>query len=70
MPGLTVAYVVSEGEGMIVPKRDLDRDYLRQFIEPGSRCYLCGPEPMMTAVQGVLESLGVAKDDLVADNWT
>ncbi len=70
MPGLTVAYVVTEGEGKTVPKRALDRDYLRQFIEPGTLCYLCGPPPMMDAVQSELDALGVDPGDVVADDWS
>ena len=69
MPGLTVAYVVTDGPGKTVPKRKLDRDYLRQFIEPGSLCYLCGPPPMMSAVQTELDALGMDPGDLVADDW-
>lgn len=70
MPGLTVAYVVTEGPGKTVPKRELNRDYLRQFIEPGTLCYLCGPPPMMDAVQSELDALGVDPGDLVADDWS
>jgi ferredoxin-NADP reductase len=70
MPGLTVAYVVTEEPGETVPKRTLDRDYLRQFIEPGTRCYLCGPPPMMDAVQSELAALGVKPGDLIADDWS
>ncbi len=70
MPGLTVAYVVSEGEGETVPKRELNRDYLGQFIAPGTLCYLCGPPPMMRAVQGELDALGVDADHLIFDDWS
>lgn len=72
MPGLTVAYVVSEGEGEggSVPRRDLDRDYLHQFIAPEALVYLCGPPPMMTAVQTELEALGVDRGHLIADDWS
>jgi ferredoxin-NADP reductase len=70
MPGLTVAYVVSEGEGETVPKRELNRDYLRQFIAPGPLCYLCGPPPMMRSVQGELDALGVDADHLIFDDWS
>ncbi|PVA09185.1 flavodoxin reductase [Pelagivirga sediminicola] len=69
MPGLTVAFVVSDGPGDTVPKRKLDRDYLRQFIEPGTLCYLCGPPPMMD-VQAELDALGVDPGDVVADDWS
>jgi len=70
MPGLTVAFSVTEGKGGTVPHQKLNRDYLRQFIEPGSLCYLCGPPPMMDAVQAELDALGVDPGDLVADDWT
>ncbi|MFX0541219.1 FAD-binding oxidoreductase [Roseovarius sp. S4756] len=70
MPGLTVAYTVTEEKGETVPNRKLNRDYLRQFIEPGSLCYLCGPPPMMDAVQSELDALGVDPKDLVADDWS
>lgn len=70
MPDLTVAYVVSEGNGGTVPQHELSRDYLRQFIEPGTLCYLCGPPPMMDAVQAELDALGVDPGDLVADDWS
>ncbi|WP_281967450.1 FAD-binding oxidoreductase [Roseovarius nanhaiticus] len=70
MPGLTVAYTVTEEKGETVPQRHLNRDYLRQFIEPGMLCYLCGPPPMMDAVQAELDALGVDPGDLVADDWT
>ncbi|MFX0544157.1 FAD-binding oxidoreductase [Roseovarius sp. S1116L3] len=70
MPGLTVAYTVTQEKGETVPNRELNRDYLRQFIEPGSLCYLCGPPPMMDAVQSELDALGVDPGDLVADDWS
>ncbi len=70
MPGLTVAYTVTDEKGETVPRRELNRDYLRQFIEPGSLCYLCGPPPMMDAVQGELDALGIDPSDLVADDWS
>lgn len=58
MDGLKTAFVVDEA-GASVPQQRLDQDYLRQFVEPGSRCYLCGPPPMMDAVREALTDLGV-----------
>ncbi len=69
MPGLTVAYVASKDGGDGVPKQELSRDFLRQFIAPDTRCYLCGPPPMMSAVKKTLEELGVTGDNLIADDW-
>jgi ferredoxin len=59
MPGLTVAYTVTDEKGETVPQRHLNRDYLRQFIEPGTLCYLCGPPPMMRVITDGLEEWGV-----------
>ncbi len=58
MEGLTTAFVVDE-PGASVPQQRLDRDYLRQFVSADSRCYLCGPPPMMDAVRSALNDLGV-----------
>lgn len=70
MPGLTVAFTVTGEEGKTVPRRRLDRDYLRQFIEPGTLVYLCGPPPMMKAVQSELDALGIDPGDVIYDDWS
>lgn len=67
MPGLTCAFVVDEPGGR-VPQQRLTRDYLRQFVEPGTRCYLCGPPPMMDAVRAALHDLGVADEDIIEED--
>ncbi len=58
MKGLKAVFVVDEA-GAGVPQQRLDRDYLRQFVDADSRCYLCGPPPMMDAVRTALHDLGV-----------
>ncbi|QYX55923.1 flavodoxin reductase [Roseovarius sp. SCSIO 43702] len=67
MEGLTCAFVVDEPGGD-VPQQRLTRDYLRQFVEPESRCYLCGPPPMMDAVREALHEIGVKDDRLIEED--
>ena len=66
MKGLRTVFVVDE-PGASVPQQRLDRDYLRQHVGPDSRCYLCGPPPMMAAVREALHDLGVKDDHIVEE---
>ncbi|TNF18264.1 MAG: flavodoxin reductase [Rhodobacteraceae bacterium] len=68
MKGLTTAFVVDEA-GAGVPQQRLDKPYLRQFVEPDSRCYLCGPPPMMDAVRKALQDLGLKDDRIVEEKF-
>jgi len=67
MDGLTTAFVV-DSPGADVPQQRLTRDYLRQFVEPETRCYLCGPPPMMEAVRTALQDIGVGSDQIVEED--
>lgn len=66
MKGLTTAFVVDE-PGASVPQQRLTQDYLKQFVAVDSRCYLCGPPPMMAAVRTALHDLGVKDDQIVEE---
>ncbi len=68
MEGLKTAFVVDEA-GASVPQQRLDRDYLRQFIEPDSHYYLCGPPPMMDAVRNALHDLGVKDTQIIEEKF-
>lgn len=68
MEGLATAFVVDE-PGASVPRQRLDRDYLRRFVKADSRCYLCGPPPMMRAVSEALHDLGVADAQIVKEEF-
>lgn len=68
MNGLTCAFVVDEA-GADVPQQRLTRDYLRQFVNADSRCYLCGPPPMMDAVRAALHEIGVSDDRIVEEDF-
>lgn len=67
MKGLKTAFVVDEA-GASVPQQRLDRDYLSRFVTPDSRCYLCGPPPMMKAVRSALHELGVKDTRIVEED--
>ncbi|WP_415183374.1 FAD-binding oxidoreductase [Phaeovulum sp.] len=68
MKGLTTAFVVDEA-GASVPQQRVDADYLRQFVGPDSRCYLCGPPPMMKAVRAALHDLGVTDGQIIEEKF-
>lgn len=68
MKGLNTAFVVDEAGGS-VPQQRIDRDYLSQFVGPESLCYLCGPPPMMKAVNTALKDLGVKDENIIQENW-
>ncbi|WP_324753334.1 FAD-binding oxidoreductase [Roseovarius sp. Pro17] len=68
MEGLKTAFVVDEA-GASVPQQRIDRDYLRQFVEPDSHYYLCGPPPMMGAVREALHDLGVEDTQIIEEKF-
>ncbi|MBI6629434.1 FAD-binding oxidoreductase [Pontibaca salina] len=68
MRGLNTAFVVDEA-GASVPQQRLERDYLSQFAGANSRCYLCGPPPMMKAVRQALDDLGVKDENIIQEKW-
>lgn len=66
MNGLKTAFVVDEA-GASVPQQKLDQEYLSRFVRSDSRCYLCGPPPMMKAVRGILQDLGVTDEKIIEE---
>ncbi|WP_340109684.1 FAD-binding oxidoreductase [Pikeienuella sp. HZG-20] len=66
MTGLKTVFVVDEA-GASVPQQRLDREFLAKFVDADSRCYLCGPPPMMTAVRKALNELGVKGEKLIEE---
>ncbi len=68
MKGLTTAFVVDEPNSSL-PQQRLDRDYLSQFVQTDSRCYLCGPPPMMDAVRAALHDLGVEDTQIIQEEF-
>lgn len=46
----------------------IDAELLSRYVDPGKdMVYLCGPEPMMEAVEKALQSIGFPKDKLVQE---
>lgn len=68
MNGLQTVFVVDEANAN-VPQQRLDREYLSQFVEPDSLCYLCGPPPMMKAVRAAIRELGVKDSRIVEEKF-
>ncbi|WP_323764112.1 FAD-binding oxidoreductase [Marinovum sp.] len=68
MEGLQTVFVVDESDGS-VPEQRVDRDFLSGFVGTDSRCYLCGPPPMMKAVRAALQELGVKDDRIIEEKF-
>lgn len=68
MTGLNTVFVVDEA-GASVPQQRLDRDFLGRFVGAESRCYLCGPPPMMKAVRTALHDLGVPATRIIEEKF-
>ena len=61
LPGLRVHHVLTREEGWAGPKGRLDKDLLERLlggVDRGCHVFLCGPPPMMAAVERALKSLG------------
>ncbi|MFZ5962021.1 FAD-binding oxidoreductase [Thalassococcus sp. BH17M4-6] len=70
MSGLKTVFLVEDGGGQGVQTGRIDKDVLGAHVTPGQgKCYICGPDPMIEAVQEDLEGLGVTKDDIVTEEF-
>ncbi|MAW88530.1 MAG: flavodoxin reductase [Phyllobacteriaceae bacterium] len=69
MPGLKVVHVLSEESKSGMHHGMVDADLLNEITggNLNQEFYLCGPPPMMEAVKGHLEELGVSPDAVSLD---
>ncbi|PHP68949.1 flavodoxin reductase [Zhengella mangrovi] len=69
MPGLEVVHVLSEERRSGMHHGMVDAELLREVTggEFGQEFYLCGPPPMMEAVQDALDTVGVKPDSVSLD---
>ena len=65
MDGLKIDHVLSDEDTAGSHHGMIDADMIKEFVpDLDRRFYLCGPPPMMEAVQEVLEELGVKPDSV------
>ena len=65
MDGLKIDHVLSDEDTAGSHHGMIDADMIKEFVpDLDRRFYLCGPPPMMEAVQEVLEELGVKADSV------
>ena len=73
MKGLSCVFLVDGDEAdpdAPVQKGRIDKSLLSQHVTPGKgKCYICGPEPMIEAVEDALKELGVAEGDIVTEEF-
>ncbi|TVR42576.1 MAG: flavodoxin reductase [Bacteroidia bacterium] len=66
----SVVHILSEEETDEYEYGLITEDFLKDFIDGDDQYfYLCGPPPMMDAVESQLSDLGVAKDKMVKEAW-
>ena len=60
--------ILSEGRTESYPSGFITEDFLSKFFDEYTQYfYLCGPPPMMKAVEGHMEKLGIAKEKIVKE---
>lgn len=68
MPGLECIFTVTEENGSNVPRQDITADFLEANVPDwGAQVYICGPPPMIEAVEKAVKSLGVADEHIVTE---
>ena len=68
MPGLECIFTVTDENGATVPRQDITADFLKANVPDwGGHVYICGPPPMIEAVQKAVKSLGVSDEHIVTE---
>ena len=71
MPSLKVVHVISRQQGFPGEKGVLDKEMLRRYVgnNPSGRFFICGPPPMMRAVERSLSDLGVSGKRILSERF-
>ncbi len=65
-----VVHILSEEKTDEYAHGFITREFLEQHInDKGQYFYICGPEPMMEAVEKHLDKLGIPKENRVKESW-
>ena len=68
MPGLECIFTVTEENGSTVPRQEITADFLKANVPDwGVQVYICGPPPMIEAVEKAVKSLGVIDEHIVTE---
>ncbi len=69
MKGLETIFTVTDQSDADVKTQKIDRAFLAEHINPAEGVYyICGPEPMIDDVAGILSDLGVDDDRIVTED--
>ncbi|MBW4982931.1 flavodoxin reductase [Mameliella sp. CS4] len=70
MPGLRCHWTVTEEKGSPLARGLIDAEMLKGFVDPDKDiCYVCGPDPMVEAMPGELQKLGVPEKQIVTEDF-
>jgi len=64
--GKNAIFIVTDGDGSRYPKSYIDETFLEAHVDNFKKhFYVCGPDPMIAAINKILEGKGVAPDEVV-----
>ncbi|EPX79672.1 FAD-binding oxidoreductase [Salipiger mucosus] len=70
MSGLKPVFVVTDEPESRLHRGKIDEALLGEHVTPGrDKCYVCGPDPMIEAMEAALRKLGVADDDIITEEF-
>ncbi|ETA52852.1 FAD-binding oxidoreductase [Ponticoccus alexandrii] len=70
MPGLNCYWTVTDQPGSPLAHGQIDAELLSTLVVPGrDTCYICGPDPMIGAMQKALDAVGVPKARVVTEDF-
>ncbi|WP_425099594.1 FAD-binding oxidoreductase [Tropicibacter sp. S64] len=68
MPGLRTFYTVTDEPQSDLARGMIDADMLKGLVGDGP-CYVCGPDPMIEAMQTALDEIGVPERRIVTEDF-
>jgi ferredoxin-NADP reductase len=70
MPGLNCYWTVTDQPGSPLARGQIDAELLSTLVVPGrDTCYICGPDPMIAAMQKALAAVGVPEGRIVTEDF-
>ncbi|MEN9061726.1 FAD-binding oxidoreductase [Ponticoccus litoralis] len=70
MPGLNCYWTVTDQPGSPLARGRIDAELLSTLVVPGrDTCYICGPDPMIGAMQKGLAAVGVPRARIVTEDF-
>ena len=70
MLGNNFINILSQEKGSLYPNGIVDEDFLKRTVKnPDQYFYVCGPDPMIDSIAGILEKMGVDKKRIIREEF-